>query len=55
MIEPREHPEWLQREADEFDRLARRERRRLLFWRAAIIATFTAGALLGLHALMALG
>ena len=50
MIEPREHPEWLQREADEFDRLARRERRRVLFWRAAIAATFTAGVLLGLRA-----
>ena len=49
---PREHPEWLQREAEEIDRLARRERRRVLFWRAAIAATFTAGALLGLRALL---
>ena len=55
MIEPREYPEWLQREADEIDRLARRERRRVLFWRTAILATFTAGAVLGLRALMALG
>ena len=47
---PREHPEWLQREAEEIDRLARRERRRVLFWRTAIAATFTAGALLGLRA-----
>lgn len=55
MRDPREYPEWLQREADEIERLARRERRRVLFWRAAILASFTAGAFLGLRALLALG
>ena len=53
MRDPREIPEWLQREADEIAALTRREARRVLFWRTAITATFTAAALLGLRALLA--
>ena len=50
-----EVPEWLQREAEDIERLARRERRRTLTLRLAIAATFTAGCLIGLRALLALG
>ena len=55
MRDPREYPEWLQREAEEIERLARRERRRTLTLRLAIAVTFTAGCLIGLRALLALG
>ena len=51
---PREHPEWLQREAEEIERLAN-ETRRTLTLRLAIAVTFTAGCLIGLRALLALG
>lgn len=54
-MKPHEHPEWLQREAEEIERLARREHRRTTAIRIIIALVFAGGAALGLRALLMVG
>ena len=51
MIDPREHPEWLQREAEDHLAARRAERRAELLWGAAIALTVTLGGIAAVFAL----